>query len=113
MSDWIQILKDQVDATSAAEVGRKIGYSRPAVSHVYHGRYGAGMGRIRAKVLEVFADGMHCPHIDGPIKPVDCKHMRTAPIPTSNSQKLRHWMACQNCSLNPNAKNKEASHAKT
>lgn len=101
MSDWVKILKDQVDATTAAEVGRKIGYSRPAVSHIYHGRYGAKTDRIRDKVLEVFGAGIHCPHLDNSIKPDSCKDTREGPMPTSSPTKLRHWMACQICPHNP------------
>ena len=111
MRDWLQILKDEVDATNCAAVGRRIGYSRPAVSHIYHGRYPAGTDRIKAKVLEVLGDDLHCPHLGAGIKPFDCKDMRTQAMPSSNPSELRHWITCQSCPMNPPARKKVSSNA--
>lgn len=104
MTSWEQKLREAVDASSCAAVGRRIGYSRVAVSHIYHGRYGAGTERIRAAFLEAYGDGPECPHLGHQISPAECADHRSGPMPTSNPARFKHWTACQACPLNPGRK---------
>ena len=104
MSDWLQLLKTQVEATSCAEVGRRVGYSRPAISHMYHGRYGASTDRIATRIVEVFGTGIECPYLRETLKAPDCKAHRSGPMPAHNPHRFTHWTACQACPLNPNRK---------
>lgn len=106
MSDWIEQLRREVAATSCAAVGRRLGYSRVAISHIVHGRYQARTDRIRAKFLEAYGEGHHCPHLKHPISPSACAEHRTSPMPTNSPARFRHWTACQHCNFNPNRKGK-------
>lgn len=104
MSDWEGQLREVVDASSCAAVGRQIGYSRVAVSHIYHGRYGADTTRIKAAFLQVYGEGLTCPYLKEEISPADCSENRSGPMPTSNPARFKQWTACQACPLNPTAK---------
>ncbi|KIC38134.1 hypothetical protein RA27_20400 [Ruegeria sp. ANG-R] len=97
-------LREVVDASSCAAVGRKIGYSRVAISHIYHGRYGANTDRIKAAFLEANGDGPDCPHLGQAISPAECADYRSGPMPTSDPTRFKRWTACQACPLNPDRK---------
>lgn len=101
MTDWLDILRREVDRTSVTGVARRLGYARPSISLVYHGRYPGSTDRIRARVIEVFADEIVCPHSGASMRPLDCRELRSGPMPTSNAKRLRHWTACRTCPLNP------------
>lgn len=109
MTDWVEKLREVVAATSCAAVGRKIGYSRVAISHICHGRYGANTDRIRAAFLEAYGDGPDCPHLGEVITPAACADHRSGPMPTSNPARFKHWTACQACPLNPKRKTQNAN----
>lgn len=102
--DWMAVLRREAERTSIAEVARRLGYSRPAISLVVHGRYPATRERIAARVREVFGADAECPHLRAPISPEDCAAVRTAPMPTNDPKRLRHWTACRACPLNPDQK---------
>lgn len=101
MTDFLAILKREVEASTIVAVAERIGYSRTSVSHLLHGRYPGNPHKIAAKIIEVFADQIVCPHLDREITPQHCVDLREAPMPTSNAKQLRHWTACQNCPNNP------------
>lgn len=101
MSDWEDRLRTEVDASSCAAVGRKIGYSRAAVSHIYHGRYNAGTDKIRVAFEEAYDGGIECPYLNETIARTACAEHRGGPLPTSNPVRFRHWTACRACHLNP------------
>ncbi|WP_299773191.1 hypothetical protein [uncultured Tateyamaria sp.] len=109
MTDWVEQLRDVVDASSCAAVGRKIGYSRVAISHIYHERYGASAGRIKAAFLDAFGNGPDCPHLGETISPAECADHRSGPMPTSNPARFKHWTACQACPLNPQKRTSNAN----
>lgn len=101
MKDFMDILKREVDASSVAEVARKIGYARGSVSLLFHGKYPGNPHKIGAKIIEVFSAEIECPHLKRDIAPAECRETREAPMPTNNARHLRHWTACQNCPNNP------------
>lgn len=100
MSDWHQILTDEVNRHgSIAAVARKLGYARTTISLVYHGRYPVPPDKIAVRVLEVFASNITCPHLRDDIPRTACDELRNAAMPTNSATRLRHWTACQTCPL--------------
>lgn len=101
MTDFMEILRREVEATSITAVARKIGYARSSVSNLFYGRYPGSPHKIGAKIVEVFAAEIRCPHLNCDIVPAACREAREAPMPTNNARQLRHWTACQSCPNNP------------
>ena len=97
-SGWLDVLRAEVDKTSAGVVGKRLGYSRTSVSLVLAGKYNGGTERVAAKVNEVFRSHVLCPHLGQEITRGDCREVHGAPMPMSDRSKFKHWMACENCS---------------
>ena len=107
----LTLLADACRAQSIAEVGRRLGYSRPAVSMALRGKYVGHTKTLAAKIFEVFADRVPCPFLDTDIAPEVCASHRDAPIPSGPRAAINHWRACRHCVFNPaNLLSKEASH---
>ena len=104
MSDWRQILAAEIARSSVAAVARRLGYARSTISLAHHDRYAGDTRHIEAKVMSVLSGSVTCPHLGRAIAPGVCTDVRTAPMPTSSPKDLRHWIACQTCPLNPDAK---------
>lgn len=100
MSDWLSILRSEITKSgSIAAVARKLDYARTTISLVHHGRYGGSTDRIAARVIEVFASNVDCPHVGTEIERSECDTMRHATMPTNSAARLRHWTACQSCPI--------------
>jgi len=50
---WVRRLAEEVDATSLAAVGARVGYGKSALSMVLSNRYGAGTAKVQAAVEEL------------------------------------------------------------
>ncbi len=109
MVNWLDILKDQVAKSSKADVAKRIGYSRTAVSLALSGNYKGSTDKLEAAVLETFTGPIECPFLAERISSDDCTDFRTRPIPQSSAAALRHWRACQACPLARNES--EVRHA--
>lgn len=101
MSDFMEILKREVEAASVASVARKIGYARTSVSNLLNGNYPGNPHKIGARIIEVFSTEIACPYLKRNIAPAECRAMREGAMPTNNAGQLRHWTACRNCPNNP------------
>lgn len=95
--DWHQLLLGEIAKSNVTQVARQLGYARTTISLVAHRNYPGSTDKVRAKVLEVFANRRVCPHTNSPISIRECETTRCAPIPTSNAKQLRHWTACRSC----------------
>lgn len=87
---------------SITATARRLGYARSSVSLALAGRYTADVGKLRARILEAFADLVACPHLGRDIPPADCLAHRTRPMPTASRDALKHWQACRQCPNNTN-----------
>lgn len=94
---------------SRAALAREIGISRTAVSQALDARYPAGTDLLRAKILDVLADRLVCPHRGEEIAPSACKEQRELPLSAAcgSREDVKHWQACQCCQFNPH-RQKEA-----
>ena len=101
MSDFMEILKREVAATSVAAVARRIGYARSSVSNLLNDNYPSSPRKIGAKILEVFSANISCPFLKRDIAAAECREAREAPMPTNNARRLRHWTACRRYPNNP------------
>lgn len=95
--DWMEILREEVAKSNVTEVARQMGYARSTISLVVHGRYPGDPHKVAARVIEVFSDRRLCPHTQQTISAADCAETHSAPMPTSNAKRLRHWTACRAC----------------
>lgn len=85
----------------AVEVARRLGYrNHTGVSLIAAGKYTASTEKFGAKVLAVFGV-VTCPHLCADIPRTECAGHALRPVPTSSPQKLRHWLACQQCPHKP------------
>ncbi|CAA0087007.1 Uncharacterised protein [Starkeya nomas] len=86
---------------SRGAVAEKLGYARTAVSQALNGCYPADTGKLAARIVEIFADHVACPHLLREIRAGDCREHRERPLSTANREAIKHWQACRACPLNP------------
>jgi len=82
-------------------VADMLGYTRTAVSQALNGRYPADTRKLAARIVEVFADHVACPHLALDIPSAACREHREAPLSTASREAIKHWQACRTCPLNP------------
>ncbi len=100
--EWLKILQSEVArGKSKAQVGRDIGYSRPAVSLALKGEYPGGTTKIEAATLARYTNRLACPHLGISITLDECRDFAARIMPTSDARALKHWSACQRCSRKP------------
>jgi len=105
--DWIALLKAEVakEGKSVSSVARKIDMPRPSLSMLLNDAYPGGLtsvtGKFRGKVLGLYRDQLHCPHIGSAISAEQCRHHAGRPISTSNPERFRQHNACRVCPQNP------------
>ena len=99
MHNWLQLLAEEVRRTSIAATGRKLGYSRTAISLAVAGKYPGGTDKLAAKVFEVLGR-VSCPQLDRMVTPAECA-ANAGEMPTSSPAALRLWRACQTCPAAP------------
>lgn len=92
---WLLVLKDEVRKTNISDVARQLGYSRPTISLVLSGNYNGGTDLIAAKVIAAFTELVQCPYLDCDLPQAKCGDFQSRPMPTSDPQALRHWVACR------------------
>jgi len=85
-------------------VANELGVTRTAISQAINGKYPANTGRLRIKILERYAEAVHCPHLKRDLTPGECRTFRNRDLPTSPLSAVKHWQACRFCPLNPNAR---------
>lgn len=96
MTPWTELFTAAVADTSAAEVARRLGVSRTAVSLIHNGKYPASTERFATRVLTVYGR-VACPHLQAEIPFAECRAHHTREAPTSSPFAMRHWRACQGC----------------
>lgn len=105
MPDWLTLLRAEAARSNITQAAKKLGYSRTAVSQALSGTYGAGTDRLAAKVALVLGR-VPCPGAGREVSVVECRELRSRPMPTGNRNAFRSWQACQTCSHRP----REANH---
>lgn len=98
----LDLLKRAVEEEgSQTRVARKISYSTSAVNLALKGKYGAGLDRLLARVVEVYgSETLICPVL-GKISLGRCAEERQRPFSASNPMRVRLFRACKQCENNP------------
>lgn len=105
--EWIELLRaEAAKGKPIAQIAREVGMARPSVSMLINGTYPAkSLDLVTRKhcqaVMQRYRDQMMCPHLRRGISAEDCRAFATAPMSTSNPEKLKHWGACRACTINP------------
>lgn len=105
--EWITLLREQqAKGKSVSQIARETGMKRPSLSMLLNGTYPAQSldlvtRKHGARVVQLYRDQVLCPHLHRGIGAEECQSFATAPMSTSNPEKLRHWEACRRCPLNP------------
>jgi len=105
--EWLVLLKAVRDGgKSVSQIARETGVARPSVSMLLNGTYPAkSLDLVSRKhgtrILQLYRDQVLCPHLNRGIAVDTCRTFASAPMSTSNPEKLRHWRACRRCPLNP------------
>ena len=105
--EWLALLKAEVEkGRSISAVSRECGIARSSLSMLISGTYPAQSLDVvsrkhGARIVKLYRDQVLCPHLRRGISADDCRETASAPMSTSNPEKLRQWCACQSCPLNP------------
>ena len=105
--EWVALLKaERAKGKSVSQIARETGMARPSVSMLLSGTYPAQSldlvtNKHGARIVRLYRDQVLCPHLRHGIGAEACLGFATAPMSTSNPEKLRHWRACRRCHLNP------------
>lgn len=97
MSEWLEILKAEVERTSISATASRIGYSRSAVSLALSEKYPGGTEKIEDATLRTLRDSFRCPFLKEIINDEACADYASRAMPTSNATALRHWQSCKTC----------------
>ena len=88
---------------SRAALARELGVSRSGISQAIDGKYPGDTRRLRARIIEILANQITCPHLGIEMPPQTCRSWRERPITaaTGSRDDVKHWQACQHCHHNP------------
>ena len=94
MSDWIELMRHEVDKTSLNTVGNRIGYSYATISLVLSGKYPSNLNRIKERFENEFLlRHVQCPVL-GSINRNECLDHQAAPFSSANFQRVQLYRAC-------------------
>lgn len=106
---WEAELRSHVAQKGMRQVAHELGISKPTVSLVCRGKYGASTDRIRDRVAKVYGNGglTICPVL-GEITPGKCaethRRAKTIGLKAGNPQTVALFKACLNCPVRADRK---------
>lgn len=88
---------------SRAKLALDLDVSRSAISQALDGKYPGDTKKLRARIIEKYADQILCPALQRAMAPAECKAARERPLAvcTASRSSVQHWQACQCCTHNP------------
>lgn len=91
---------------SRAALARELGLSRSGISQALDGKYPGSTANLRARIFDMLAGQVTCPHTGNDIAPSACKATRERPLSAASASRddAKQWQACQRCRFNPAAK---------
>ena len=104
--EWVTLLKaEHARGRSVSEIARETGIARSSLSMLVRDVYPAesldlATRKHGARVTHLYRGQVACPHLKRGIGAEECRAHASAPMSTSNPEKLRHWRACRHCALN-------------
>lgn len=93
---WLELLATSVTQTSCADVARRLGVSRTAVSLCLSGKYPGNTRRMAERVLATLG-GHICPLSGQRVSTNHCQSRRAEAMPTANPHVLQQWRECATC----------------
>lgn len=105
--EWLTLLRAERDkGKSVSQIARESGIARSSLSMLLSGTYPADSldlvtRKHAARVVRRYREQVLCPHLNRGISAEVCRTHASAPMSTSNPERLRHWLACRKCPLNP------------
>lgn len=105
--EWIALLRaERQKGKAISQIAREVGMARPSVSMLISGSYPAQSldlvaRKHGAQIVARYRDKILCPYQHRSIGQDDCRALASAPMSTSNPDKMRQQRACRNCALNP------------
>ncbi len=103
-ASWLDILRQQAEGKTQAEIARELGYSPAVVSQVLGGRYQGSLDNVAARVASMYGVGgqVQCPEL-GVIAPGRCadsyERAHRPGIRPGNPQTARLAKRCRGCPL--------------
>lgn len=99
MEPWKQLVYARIDELgSIKKVADELGYARPSLSLALRDKYVGSTEKLIKCVMRVLGQ-VQCPYLRKSISPSDCSAYREREAPTQNPAEMRHWRACQTCSI--------------
>lgn len=111
---WLRLLVNEIAAAEKrgggkAEVGKRLGFSRPYISRVIatvEGRVksafpGGVPEKFIERVIDRFSVVPECPVTKQPRPFSDCRRIGNGPAPTHNPLQMFTWRECQRCPHKP------------
>jgi len=96
MPHWLIVLRDAVEASSLAEVGRRVGYSKTTLSQVLSGKYPGDTAAVEQAVCGALMNQrVACPAIGAEIPAHVCQEHQRAKPNTSSPMRIRLYRACR------------------
>lgn len=91
---------------SRTALARELSMSRSAISQALDGKYPGSTAKLRARIFDLLAGQVTCPHLGADISPARCKETRERPLSAASASRddAKQWQACQSCRFNPAAK---------
>lgn len=105
--EWIALLKaEQAKGKTVVALARECGIARSSLQMLLTGKYPAQSldlvtQKHAGRVLRLYRAQVLCPHLRRGLGAEECREFASAPMSTSNPEKLKHWAACRRCPLNP------------
>lgn len=105
--EWIGLLRaERANGKSVSQIARETGMARPSLSMLLSGSYPAQSldlvtRKHAARVVQIYRDQVLCPHLRTGIAIAACRTHASAPMSTSDPDRISHWRACRNCPRNP------------
>ena len=101
---WIEILRREVAAKGAKQVGRELGLSRTTVDLVCRDQYPGSTRRVEERIGRIYGKTGHvaCPKL-GEISPLQCADTwakaKKIGMKAGNPETLRLYKACGTCTI--------------
>lgn len=100
MTDWIEVLRDEVKKTSQRKVAVRLGVSAAQICEVLKGTYKGKLERLKDKVVSVYVGNtVICPVV-GMIATEACRSHQAKPLSATNPLNVALFRACKRCPNN-------------
>jgi hypothetical protein len=93
--DWLEVLREQCDNSSQAQVSKQLGYSPAVINQTLKGCYKGNLSTVELTVKGCFmAKTVTCPVV-GEIAQHICLNYQKLPFAAINPQRVQLYKACR------------------